>query len=128
MVIKKQGYNSMQTKEWIGPGGCHGASQAYDVVHYLDDSLLDDFFFYVKKLYHRTISHLFSRVDDIRGQKDNMCAVKKTANNFCVRILESILRACLTALVKGPNPQNNRHLWVVAKKSAQIGTLKRREW
>jgi hypothetical protein len=36
------------------------------------------------------------------------------------------LRACLTASVKGSNPQNNYHLWVVAKKSAQI-TLKRRE-
>jgi hypothetical protein len=36
-------------------------------------------------------------------------------------------RACLTASLKGLNPQNNHHLWVVDKKSAQIGTLKRRE-
>jgi hypothetical protein len=44
MVLEKQGWNSMQTKELICPGGRHGASQAYGVVHYLDDSLLDDSF------------------------------------------------------------------------------------
>jgi hypothetical protein len=26
------------------------------------------------------------------------------------------IRACLTAPIKGPNPQNNRQLWVLAKK------------
>jgi hypothetical protein len=55
-----------------------GHPQAYGVFHYLDDSLLDDYSFPVKKLHHKTISHLFSRVDDIRGHKDNMCAAKKT--------------------------------------------------
>jgi hypothetical protein len=50
-----------------------GLPQAYGVVHYLDDSLLDDHSFPVKKLHHKTISHLFSRMDDIRGHKDNMC-------------------------------------------------------
>jgi hypothetical protein len=48
-----------------------GHPQAYGVVHYLDDSLLDDYSFPVKKLHHKTIFHLFSRVDDIRGHKDN---------------------------------------------------------
>jgi hypothetical protein len=45
-----------------------GNSQSYGVIHYLDDSLLDDYSFPVKKLHHKTISHLFSRVVDIRGQ------------------------------------------------------------
>jgi hypothetical protein len=54
-----------------------GNPQAYGVIHYLDDSLLDDYSFPVKKLHHKTISHLFSRVPDIRGYKDNMCAAKK---------------------------------------------------
>jgi hypothetical protein len=49
MVLKQQDKNSMQTKELIGPGVCHGNSQDYGVIHYLDDSLLDDYSFYVKK-------------------------------------------------------------------------------
>jgi hypothetical protein len=49
MVLKKQGKNSMQTEELIGPGGCHGHPRAYDVIHYLDDSLLDDYSFPMKK-------------------------------------------------------------------------------
>jgi hypothetical protein len=62
-----------------------GHPQAYGVVHYLDDSLLDDYSFPVKKHHHKTISHLFSSVDDIRGHKHNMCANKKTPNKFGVR-------------------------------------------
>jgi hypothetical protein len=68
MMLKKQGKNSMQTEKLIGPGGCHENNQAYGVVHYLDDSLLDDYSFLVKKLHHKNISHLFSRVVDTRGQ------------------------------------------------------------
>jgi hypothetical protein len=42
-VLKKQGWNSMQTKELIGPRGAMGHPQAYGVVHYLYDSFLDDY-------------------------------------------------------------------------------------
>jgi hypothetical protein len=80
----------MQTKELIGPGGCHRASQYYGVVHYLDESLIDDSF-PVKKLHQKTISHLFSRMDDIRGHKDNMCAAKKSQIKFGLRFPKSIL-------------------------------------
>jgi hypothetical protein len=59
-----------------------GNTQGYGVIHYLHDSLIGDYFFPVKKLHHKTISHLFSRVADIRGYKDNMCAAKKTSNKF----------------------------------------------
>jgi hypothetical protein len=41
-MLKKQGKNSMQTEELIGPEGCHGHPQAYGVIHYLNNSLLDD--------------------------------------------------------------------------------------
>jgi hypothetical protein len=68
MMLKKQGTNSMQTEELICPGGCHENNKAYGVFHYLDDSLLDDYSFPMKKLHHKNISHLFSRVVDIRGQ------------------------------------------------------------
>jgi hypothetical protein len=59
-----------------------GHPQDYVFIHYLDDSLLDDYFFPVKKLHHKTISHLFSRVVDIRGYKDNISAEKKTQNKI----------------------------------------------
>jgi hypothetical protein len=49
VVLKKEGKNSMQTEELIGPGGCHGHPQAYGVIHYLEGSLLDDYSFHVKK-------------------------------------------------------------------------------
>jgi hypothetical protein len=78
VVLKKQGKNSMQTEGLIGPGGCHGHPQAYGVIHYLDDCLLDDYSFFVKKLHNKTISHLFSRVANIRGHKHNICAANKT--------------------------------------------------
>jgi hypothetical protein len=82
MVLKKQGKNSMQTGELIGPWDCHGHPQDYGVIliQYLYDSLLDDYSFPVKK--PQTISHLFYRVVDIRGHKDNMCAAKKTPNEI----------------------------------------------
>jgi hypothetical protein len=78
MVLEKQGWNSMQTKDLVGPEGAMENPQAYGVFHYLYDSLLNDYSFPMTKLYHRTISHLFSRVDNIRGHKVNMCAAKKT--------------------------------------------------
>jgi hypothetical protein len=55
-----------------------GLPQAYGIVFYLDDSLLDDYYFPVKKLHNKTISHLFSRMDDIRGHKDNIYTTEKT--------------------------------------------------
>jgi hypothetical protein len=74
----------MQTEELIGPEGDMGHPQAYGVIHYLDDSLLDQYFIPVKKLHHKTVSHLFSRVVDIKGHKDNLSDAKKTPNkNWC---------------------------------------------
>jgi hypothetical protein len=61
-------------------------TQAYGIVHYLDDSFVDDYSFPVKKFHQKTISHLFSRVDDIRGHKDNMCAAKKTPNKIWSKV------------------------------------------
>jgi hypothetical protein len=60
MVLKKQGWNKMEIKELIGLGGSMVNPHDYGVVHYLDDSLLNNYCFHVKKLYHKTISHLFS--------------------------------------------------------------------
>jgi hypothetical protein len=68
-----------------------GKPQAYDVFHYLDDSLLNDYSFPVKKLHHKTISHLFCRVVDIRGYKDKICAARKTTNKiWCMVSIEYI--------------------------------------
>jgi hypothetical protein len=72
----------MQSEELIGPRVAMGHSQAYGVVHYLDESFLYDYSFYMKKLHHKTIFHLFSRVVDTRGHKDNMCPAKKTPNKI----------------------------------------------
>jgi hypothetical protein len=60
-----------------------GHPQYYGVIHYLDDSLLDQYSVHVKKLHHKTIYHLFSRVADIRGHKDNLSAAKETLNKIC---------------------------------------------
>jgi hypothetical protein len=68
-----------------------GLPQAYGIVHYLDDSLLDDYSFPVKKLHHKTISHLFCRMDDIRGHKDNIYTTEKNQIKFCIRFPEIIL-------------------------------------
>jgi hypothetical protein len=69
-----------------------GHPQAYGVVHYLDDSLLDDYSFPMKKLHHTNISHLFSRVDDIRGHKDNICAAKKTLNKILFKVSREYIK------------------------------------
>jgi hypothetical protein len=45
----------MQTEELIGQGVAMGHSQAYGIIHYLDYSLLDDYSFPVKQLYHKPI-------------------------------------------------------------------------
>jgi hypothetical protein len=81
----------MQTKELIVSGVAMGNSQDYGVIHYLDESLLDDYSFPVKKFHHKTISHLFSRMDDIRGHKDNISAAEKSQIKFGVRCPKSVL-------------------------------------
>jgi hypothetical protein len=88
-MLKKQDKNRMQTEELIGPEGAMGRPRDYGVIHYLDDSLLDQYSIPVKILHHKTISHLFSRVADIRGHKDNLSAAKKI--KFGARFPESVL-------------------------------------
>jgi hypothetical protein len=63
-----------------------GHPQAYGVIHYLDDSMLDDYSVPMKKLHHKTISHLLSRVADIRGHKDNLSVAKKTPNKIWCKV------------------------------------------
>jgi hypothetical protein len=92
MVLEKQGWNSMQTKKLIGPGGAMGLPQAYGVFHYLDDSLLDDYSFPVEKLHHKIISHLFFRMNDIRGHKDNISAAKKIPNKIWCKVSREYIK------------------------------------
>jgi hypothetical protein len=46
----------------------------------------------VKKLHHKIISHLFSRVSDIRGHKDNISAAKKTPNKTCCKVYRECIK------------------------------------
>jgi hypothetical protein len=46
----------------------------------------------MKKLHQKTISLLFSRVADIRGHKDNMCAAKKTPNKICCMVYRESIK------------------------------------
>jgi hypothetical protein len=48
-MLKKQDKNRMQTEELIGPGGAMGHSQAYGVICYLYESLLDQYSIPMKK-------------------------------------------------------------------------------
>jgi hypothetical protein len=41
VMLKKQDKNMMQIEELIGPEGAMGHHQAYGIIRYLDDSLLD---------------------------------------------------------------------------------------
>jgi hypothetical protein len=66
--------------------------QAYGVIHYLDDSLLDDYSFPMKKLHYKTIFHLFSRVADIRGYKDNISTAQKTPNKICCKVSKEFIK------------------------------------
>jgi hypothetical protein len=45
----------------------------------------------MKKLHHKIIFHLFSRMGDIRGHKDNIISTEKSQIKFGVRSPESIL-------------------------------------
>jgi hypothetical protein len=49
-MLKKTDKNSMQTEELIGLGGAMGHPQAYGVIYYLYDSLIDQYSIHVKKL------------------------------------------------------------------------------
>jgi hypothetical protein len=57
-----------------------GHPQAYGLVYYLDESLFDDPSFPVKKLHHKTLSHLFSEWMTLDGTKDNLYAAIKPPN------------------------------------------------
>jgi hypothetical protein len=91
LCSKKEGKNSIQTEELIGLGVSMGRTQAYGVVHYLDDSLFDDYSFPVKKIHHKTISHLFSRVVALEGIKIICVLQRKTQIKFGVWFPESVL-------------------------------------
>jgi hypothetical protein len=82
----------MQTKELIGPEGAMGNPLAYFVIHYLDDSLLGQYSIPVKKLHHKNISHLFSRVADIRRHKDNLSATKKNPSKIWCKVSRDCIK------------------------------------
>jgi hypothetical protein len=90
MVLKKQGKNIMQTNELIGSGGCHGASQAYGVIHYLDDSLLYDYSFPVKNFTTKLFPTSF--LECLRGHKDNISAAKKTLNKIWCKMSKECIK------------------------------------
>jgi hypothetical protein len=48
-MLKKQDKNMMQIEELIGPEGAMGHHQAYGIIRYLDDSLLDQYSVPVQK-------------------------------------------------------------------------------
>jgi hypothetical protein len=93
----------MQTEELIDPEGAIGHPQSYGVIHYLYDSLLDQYSVPVKKLHHKTISHLFSRVADIRERKDNLSAAKKTLNKIWSKVSRDSIK--LPTFTKYQNTQ-----------------------
>jgi hypothetical protein len=59
-----------------------GNPQAYGVDHYLYDSLFDDPSFPVKKLHHKTLSHLFSEWMTLVSTKYNMHSAIKPPNKI----------------------------------------------
>jgi hypothetical protein len=67
-------------------------TQGYGVIHYLDESVIDQYSVIVKKLHHKTISHLFSRVTDIRGHKDNLSAAEKTSNKIWCKVYRECIK------------------------------------
>jgi hypothetical protein len=69
-----------------------GSPQAYGVIHYLYESLIVQYSVPVKKLHHKTISHLFSRVANIRGHKDNLSAAKKTPNKIWCKVSRECIK------------------------------------
>jgi hypothetical protein len=94
-----------------------GHTQAYGVIHYLDYSLIEYYSISVKKLHHKTISHLFSRLADIRGYKDKCVLQGKPQIKFGARCPESelILQCSLNIkrlkknhLETQTNAQNNK--------------------
>jgi hypothetical protein len=83
-------YNDAQTnkvqrcvnREFDISSGVMGHPQAYGVDHYLNDSLFDSHSFHMKKLRHKTLSHLFYEWMTLVGTKDNMHASIKPPNKI----------------------------------------------
>jgi hypothetical protein len=69
-----------------------GHPQAYGVDHYLNDSLFDSPSFPVKKLHHKTLSHLFSEWMTLVVTKDNIHAVIKPSNKFWYMISREYIK------------------------------------
>jgi hypothetical protein len=69
-----------------------GHTQAYGGIHYLDESFLDDYSFPMNFFHHKPISHLFSKVADIRGHKDNISAAKKTPNKIWCKVSRECIK------------------------------------
>jgi hypothetical protein len=104
MVLKKQDKNSMQSEKLIGPGCFHGEYPSlwcYPLLRWLLARWL--FLPCGKKLLHKIISHLFSRVADIRGHKGNISAANKISNTIWCK--ESIECIKLQKLTKYQNTQ-----------------------
>jgi hypothetical protein len=59
----------------------------------------------MKKLHHKTISHLFSRMDDIRGHKDNISATEKIPKKSWCRVSRECIK--LPTFTKYQNTQKN---------------------
>jgi hypothetical protein len=101
-----------------------GIPKAYGVFSFLDDSLFDDPSFPVKKLHHRTLSHLFSKWTTIEDTKDNMHIEINLQIKFGIRCQESILTCQhsqnIKRLIKNQiearkNAQNNKR-WNLSRK------------
>jgi hypothetical protein len=90
-MLKKQGKNSTQTEELIGTGGAMGNPQAYGVIHYLYDSLIDQYSVPVKKLHHKTISTSFLEWLILEGTKIILVLQRKPQIQFGARYTESVL-------------------------------------
>jgi hypothetical protein len=97
MVLKKQGKNSMQTEELIGPGGFHRNPQAYGVIHYLDDLFLYDYSFPVKNFTTKLFPISFLEWFTLGGVKIICVLQIKPQIKFGAWCLESIL-SCLYLL------------------------------
>jgi hypothetical protein len=59
---------------------------------YMTPCLININYVPVKKHHHKTISHLFSRVADIRGHKDNLSAAKKTPNKISCKVSKECIK------------------------------------
>jgi hypothetical protein len=81
----------MQTEELIGPGVSIGNPQAYGVINYLYDSLLDDYSFPMKKLTTKLFPISFLEWLTLEGTKIICVLQRKPQIKFGVRFPESVL-------------------------------------